>query len=491
MKHSLILAVLAAGPVAAQVEYTGSACSGFSGTTVGLTVEGPLLQGAQVELRVTGLAETPGFLLGGASLLPEPLSLTSTQFFGCTLYVSPAVFIPITLDASGAATVPVVMWAGGITAHVQAMIFDGGTEITETLGGLSRAASIQSLGAAGTLLITEVMKDPNFVSDTTGEWFEVHNPTAEDIDLEGWTLRDAGADTTVLAGSAGSILVPAGGYVTLGNGTGTLETGGVVHAAVYTDFVLENGADEIVLEDAEGVLIASLAFDDGLQWPDAVGASMGLDALYLHPTYMEDPEFWSVSDCELGGVPYSDDAATPGIANDQCNTVRPPTPTGELIFTEVMQNPKAVFDEVGEWFELFNTTGSAIDMQGYTIVLGNAEVVSSSVVVPAGGFALFAKVGSPASNGGLPTPDYVWATGLFLGNGSELLQVYDANQGLVCEVRYDNGGAFPDPNGASMSLDPGAFDIESSQIGTNWCNGQTPYGAGDLGTPRAANDACP
>ena len=135
--------------------------------------------------------------------------------------------------------------------------------------------------------------------------------------------------------------------------------------------------------------------------------------------------------------------------------------------------------------------GSDIDLQGYTIVLGNAEVIAGSVVVPAGGFALFAKVGSASSNGGLPAPDHVWAPGLFLGNGSEHLQIYDAAQGLVCELQYDNGGAFPDPNGASMSLDPNAFDVASSQDGSNWCTGQQPYGDGDLGTPRAANDSCP
>ncbi len=62
--------------------------------------------------------------------------------------------------------------------------------------------------AKGTLLVTEIMPDPDAVVDTKGEWLEVYNPSADPIDLTGWKLKVgtythtvtpvAGAQTTIL-----------------------------------------------------------------------------------------------------------------------------------------------------------------------------------------------------------------------------------------------------------------------------------------------------
>ncbi|MDF1801192.1 MAG: hypothetical protein P1V81_18655, partial [Planctomycetota bacterium] len=133
-------------------------------------------------------------------------------------------------------------------------------------------------------------------------------------------------------------------------------------------------------------------------------------------------------------------------------------------------------------------------MIGYTIVAGGSpstEVISSSVVVPAGGFALFARKSDPLVNGGLPTPAYDYVDGWNLGNGSQTVQILDAGSGLVCEVPYDNGATFPDPNGLSMTLNPTKFNVTDAAIGANWCTATSAYGLGDLGTPGAANDTCP
>jgi hypothetical protein len=60
---------------------------------------------------------------------------------------------------------------------------------------------------------------------------------------------------------------------------------------------------------------------------------------------------------------------------------------------------------------------------------------------------------------------------------------------LVDEVIYDGGLTFPDPNGQSMSLDPGSYDVMANDIGTNWCPATTNYN-GDFGTPGTANPVC-
>src|SRR5215207_9251635 len=61
------------------------------------------------------------------------------------------------------------------------------------------------------------------------------------------------------------------------------------------------------------------------------------------------------------------------------------TPT--LIITEIMADPSAVLDDVGEYIEVFNPGGSAVDMQGWRMVSGptGAEthnIATSFVVQP-------------------------------------------------------------------------------------------------------------
>ena len=41
---------------------------------------------------------------------------------------------------------------------------------------------------------------------------------------------------------------------------------------------------------------------------------------------------------------------------------------GDVVINEIMQNPSAVADGAGEWFELYNATGAAIDIDGWTIL---------------------------------------------------------------------------------------------------------------------------
>ncbi|MEZ5196045.1 MAG: lamin tail domain-containing protein [Bacteroidales bacterium] len=39
----------------------------------------------------------------------------------------------------------------------------------------------------------------------------------------------------------------------------------------------------------------------------------------------------------------------------------------DIIITEVMQNPDSVGDTSGEWFEVYNNTGIAVDMTGWVM----------------------------------------------------------------------------------------------------------------------------
>ena len=164
---------------------------------------------------------------------------------------------------------------------------------------------------------------------------------------------------------------------------------------------------------------------------------------------------------------------------------------GDIILTEILQNPNAVADNAGEYFEVYNTTSNPIDMLGYEIVdltnAGENFTIITSVVVPANGYAVFVANADTTLNGGI-TPDYVYdGTSTFLGNGSDEISI-QCNGTVIDEVSWDNGATFPDGTGVSMELAFSKFNATDNDLGVNWGLATSTFGAGDLGTPGVAND---
>ncbi|PNQ75085.1 hypothetical protein C1T31_02820 [Hanstruepera neustonica] len=161
---------------------------------------------------------------------------------------------------------------------------------------------------------------------------------------------------------------------------------------------------------------------------------------------------------------------------------------GDIIITEIMQNPNVVNDSEGEWFEVYNTTGAPINMQGWIIkddASAGEEFVISALIVPANGYAVFGINADMGTNGGVPV-DYEYA-GISLGNGADGL-IIECSGTMIDTVIWDGGTDFPDPTGISMELSLTAFNADDNDIGANWGEGSSPFGGGDLGTPGSAND---
>lgn len=161
-----------------------------------------------------------------------------------------------------------------------------------------------------------------------------------------------------------------------------------------------------------------------------------------------------------------------------------PAAAGELIITEIMQNPSAVSDANGEYFEVYNTTDTAIDMQDLILKSNNDSnhTISSSVIVPAGGYVIFAKNGTTSSNGGV-TVDYNYPSSFNLGNGADLISINCLSGTVIDEVAYDGGSSFPDPDGASMTLNSDSYTATANDNGSNWSESVVPFGLGDKGSP--------
>lgn len=166
----------------------------------------------------------------------------------------------------------------------------------------------------------------------------------------------------------------------------------------------------------------------------------------------------------------------------------------DVIITEIMQNPAAVDDSNGEWFEVFNSGGSAVDLIGWTIADNDIDshTISASVVIPAGSYAVLCRNSNPALNGGLPSCAYQYGSSIALANGADEIILLDGSMVEIDRVEYDGGPGFPDPSGASMELigDPPTVD---NNLGSNWGEtpGTTTFGDGDAGSPGSQNPGFP
>ena len=150
---------------------------------------------------------------------------------------------------------------------------------------------------------------------------------------------------------------------------------------------------------------------------------------------------------------------------------------GDLVITEIMYNPLSD-DDNHEYIELFNPTGSAINLTGMSWGDGiNGTFASGSI--PAGGYAVVSPdaAATQAHYGVTPIATY---TGK-LSNGGEAVTLLDTDgQTEVDAVDYDDGNEWPStPDGNGPSLELADNSLDNSQP-TSWLPSLSP-------TPGAEN----
>ncbi len=166
---------------------------------------------------------------------------------------------------------------------------------------------------------------------------------------------------------------------------------------------------------------------------------------------------------------------------------------GDLIVTEVMVNPGAVGDPLGEWIEIRNESGRTLRLEGLTLVSdGDAQhVVEHAEELRMDADAIWI-LGTNAdwNTNGRVNVDYPYSD-LSLSNESDRLEIW-AGATLIDEVAWDDGYEFPDPDGASLSLDPYYQSVEENDRGGVWCASTEPWDEfSDLGSPGQENLVCP
>lgn len=183
---------------------------------------------------------------------------------------------------------------------------------------------------------------------------------------------------------------------------------------------------------------------------------------------------------------------------------------GDLIITEVQNNPCVLGDDIngdgnpdclladdlGEWFEVYNTSGRDLELEGLVIRDDDANnpqqfTISQSVVIDEGAYVVFHVNGDSATNGGVS--DVVTYnggdSGFSLSNSSDEIIIETPGGTVIDQLVYDDAD-FPDTKGYSMTLNPSAFDASANDMPENWCSATSSYGDGDFGTPGAPNDGC-
>ena len=353
---------------------------------------------------------------------------------------------------------------------------------------------------AGDVVVTEFMSDPAS-TDTGKEWIELHNPTGKDVSLSGVTLFASASDGSKEKTHAlpKTLVLPAGGYLALGD----VRSGAALPPWIgysYDDALgaLPNTSGAVGVRCGTNVL-------DKVTWTEAPksGKSRSLDGQLVPDSAVNDNV---ASFCDGTSEYETGMFGTPGKKNDPCgspdggcvgsacgtcfdsalNLARPavlPSAPGDLVITEFMANPSAVTDTVGEWFELYATKD--VDLNGMQLAAGTStdDLVSDSCLhMPVGTYAVIAKSADGGVNGGLPL--VMATTKLSLANSTGSLSV--ANGGAV----IDSISWTSSSTGASSQLDPLKMTAEANDGSDAFCPATQVYGAGDKGTPGAANASC-
>jgi hypothetical protein len=341
----------------------------------------------------------------------------------------------------------------------------------------------------GRVFFTEVMSDPKAVSDTSGEWIELH--ATADVDLNDTVLTVGSSNHTLSATEC--LHMGSGDYALLAKDTNAGVNGGLPPVlATFTQSLTNTGGTLTLSLDDAGIDFATYGASTS-------GVALQLDPDKLDATSNDDPTRFCNATVSFTGLDGGD-LGTPAAANTACGAVVNPNqcldpvtnqlrpvvrPTaGQVFFTEVMADPKAVADTSGEWLELL--ASADVDLNGTVFSVGTSSRVLSApscLHMASGSYAVLAHATDAGTNGGLPNVLATFTQALGNSGGTVSLSADDAG---VDTAVY--GAAV---SGIAWQLDPLQLDAVSNDNPTSFCRATVAYGAGDLGTPGAANTACP
>ncbi len=179
----------------------------------------------------------------------------------------------------------------------------------------STEPSPSSAPQADDLIITEIMYNPQSVSDSKGEWFEIYNLSNKELDLKGCIFSDNDKDDFTINQS---LIINPNDYLILGKNNNSTENGGAEVDFTYNGFTLANSEDEIIITCNEQE-IDRVEYGKSRDFPDKAGYSIILADVNLNNNLGEN---WCLSSSSFG----QGDKGTPGQENDSCQSAETKSP---------------------------------------------------------------------------------------------------------------------------------------------------------------------
>jgi PKD repeat protein len=301
---------------------------------------------------------------------------------------------------------------------------------------------------ANSIVINELLAHSD---NEAADWIELHNTSASAIDISGWYLSDDALALQKYEFPEGSI-VPAQGFLVVSE---HLDFNSAGNPAALIPFALSEGGEEVFLSSGSGGVLT------GYRSQEDFGASRRGETWGRY-TASDGQRFPILS------------AATPGAANAA-------PALGAVVITEIMYDP-ASNNQDEEYIELYNTTATAITLQGpgnvpwaitngveFNFPAGATIPAHGRVIVSANPTAFTAAYGNPGVTVFGP-----YGGRLSDGESVELSEPADRNVNepqfyyRVDHVVYQNDVPWPlTPNGQGDSLQrvsTSAFSNDSA----NW-----------------------
>ena len=340
---------------------------------------------------------------------------------------------------------------------------------------------LPSVVAADTprLLITEVLPIPRAVNDDDGEWVEIANPGPAAVNLRHWRLLDGYGEQHVIFAD---VWVPSGGYIVLARNGNLAVNGGVRPAYVYADLDLTNTQGQVILATPDDDPIDAVAWGGDSGLVSHAGASLERTAADPAAPFVVAQTPWPGSAGDLGspGAPYTPPTPTP-VPTAAASITPPPATPPRVFLSEVMIDPAAVPDDQGEWVEVYNADAQPVNLTGWLLTDDDQDhaVLEGDIWIPPGGYAVLARQGDPATNGGVHAAA-VYA-GLQLANDGDELHLVAAWGVVVDSLSWGHVTA-------GVSLERTGFTADAA-----WVPALAPWpgSAGDLGSPGAAYGSPP
>lgn len=329
--------------------------------------------------------------------------------------------------------------------------------------------------------ISEVMYNTPGLDD---EWIEICNIGATDEDLSLWDITFQGSElfefpmgTTLAANNCITIAVGDDGEADGFNDcNGNADCGGIFTPdynataepintpSPSADNTLTNGASTYIIELRDDM--------------DIVQSSIG----YMRSNGGNSDGFSQKFDA--AGTFLESNEGTPGFLLNDCSNIA----VGDLVITEIMVDEAVNQDE---WFELYNTTNTTINIVGLDVAddTDSETIISATPINIAPGGYIVLSIGGSAGCGAATAVYNISTFGL--RNTGDKLSI-QCNGVLIDEVDFTNG--FPIVEGEALNFNVALLDgsndnIENDNV-ANWCLATTDCSPNELGTPGAMNISC-